>query len=168
MTCVLTTCRPDNRRPMYEELVKPLVTIIKSLVPNSRYTQRTYAYKDPAVPLKIRGAVVVQYTPYDHDSGDDDCTPQARVRMFYETNKVPIVDKSWTATTNQINSKTRRDACSEYIRVLDSRSLLTGLRQSRRLAHQARIRYFWRQLCCRYGHRRHDFGFVPHRFRQRR
>jgi hypothetical protein len=44
----------------------------------------------------------------------DECTPQARVRMFYEDNKDPVIHKSWDATSSQLNNKRRRDAsCSQ-------------------------------------------------------
>ena len=101
---------------MYQELLDPLVDkFTNKLFNGAKYTQRTYVAKDERIFPRARGVVAIQYSPYDHNGGDDDCTPQARVRMFYENNKEPVMDKSWDATSKQVNSKRRRDAsCSQF------------------------------------------------------
>lgn len=111
--------RESNSSPMYANLLTPLVNKFvgkpKSLFRNAKYTQKTYVHHDARIKTSlIRGVVAVQYTPYDHDGGDDGCTPQARVRMFYENNREHIIDKSWDATSKQVNNKRRRDSCSQF------------------------------------------------------
>jgi hypothetical protein len=101
---------------MYAALLEPLVRkFTNTLFNGAKYTQRTYVANDKEVFARCRGVVAVQYTPYDHNGGDDDCTPQAKVRMFYEDNKEPIIDKTWDATSSQANSKRRRDASCSWL-----------------------------------------------------
>jgi hypothetical protein len=111
----VTFSRDTDDKPMYAGLLEPLVNkFTRTLFDGAEYTQRTYAANDERVFLRGRGVVAVQYTPYDHNGDDNECTPQARVRMFYEDNKDPVIHKSWDATGSQLNSKRRRDAsCSQ-------------------------------------------------------
>lgn len=68
---------------MYEELLETLVNkFTKTLFDGAEYIQETYVATNEKVPPRGRGVVAIQYTPYDHSGGDDDCTPQAKVRMF--------------------------------------------------------------------------------------
>lgn len=112
MSCSLTVTSAQNRRPMYEKQLDPLNKKLKSLLPGTNFVQKTYLYNDPKV-MDTNGLVVVQYTPYQELGGEDHCTPQARVRVFYENNRTPVIDKKWSATNAQLNSKRRRDACGK-------------------------------------------------------
>lgn len=106
----LTCCSGSDAEPMYNTLLEPLVNkFTRTLFNGARYIQRTYVAKNQNVFPRGRGVVAVQYTPYDHNGDDDECTPQAKVRMFYEDNKTPVIDKTWDATSSQVNSKRRRD-----------------------------------------------------------
>lgn len=96
---------------MYPKSIKLLRDKFNQLIPGSRYQERTYAWDDASIPLPIRGVIGVQYTPYDHDGDDKDCSPQARVRLFYTNKKQPIIDKSWKAHGPQVAAKNKRDAC---------------------------------------------------------
>lgn len=80
---------------MYPEQVDMLTDKFAELIPGSGFKVRTYHDSDPAVPEKVEGAIIAQYSPYDHDAGEDKCTPQARVRIFYENQQEAVIDKSW-------------------------------------------------------------------------
>lgn len=101
---------------MYEDLLKPLVNkFTVKLFKGAEYTQRTYVDHDSRMAELVQGVVAVQYTPWDHNGGDDSCTRQAKVRMFYENNREPVMEKTWDANSNQGNSKRRRDdSCSQF------------------------------------------------------
>lgn len=99
---------------MYENLLKPLNNKLKDLISGANFIQKTYVYDDPTV-ADTNGLVVAQYTPYQEDGGDDHCTPQARVRVFYENNRTPVIDKKWSSTSAQLNSKRRRDTCRNVL-----------------------------------------------------
>jgi hypothetical protein len=69
---------------------------------------------DKRVLPRGRGVVAVQYTPWNNNGGDDGCTRKAKVRMYYQGNGDPVIDKTWDATNKQVNGKRRRDdSCSQ-------------------------------------------------------
>ncbi|KAI1761293.1 hypothetical protein GGR53DRAFT_506076 [Hypoxylon sp. FL1150] len=113
---------PQNPVQMYPAHITELKNAIQQIVPDSSYQDRTYAFydrkewekigKEPPISRKLMGVVAIQYTPYDHDGGDNGCTPMARARIFYENNVDPVLDKSWPALPEQVNGKRRRDACT--------------------------------------------------------
>ncbi|XXH00074.1 hypothetical protein Hte_006416 [Hypoxylon texense] len=76
-----------------------------------RISKRHYKHEYSLLTFLLVGVVAVQYTPYDHDGGGNDCTPMARMKIFYENNKDPVIDKSWPALPEQVNKNGFRDAC---------------------------------------------------------
>jgi len=95
----------------YSRQINQLKSEFADQIPGSSTETGTYSDQDPAVPEDLRGVIAIQYTPYDHDGGSDGCTPQARVRVFYENHQTAVIDKSWDSRSNQINNKRRRQAC---------------------------------------------------------
>jgi hypothetical protein len=104
---------PTNRDALYPDKATQLQDKFADLIPGLNYQQNTYAFEDPAVAEDLQGLIGIQYTPYDSLGGEDGCTPQARVRVFYENNKKAVIDKSWDATTGQ--TKRRRDECGSIL-----------------------------------------------------
>ncbi|KAK9419941.1 putative SGNH hydrolase-type esterase domain-containing protein [Seiridium unicorne] len=113
---------PKNNDRKYGGHIDQFKAKFAEILPGSHYSESTYvgleaddyrAANQPfPMPEDIIGTIAVQYTPYDHDGGDDNCTPIARVRIFYENNKDAVIDRSWPATKEQLGSKRRRDACA--------------------------------------------------------
>ncbi|USW58442.1 Putative SGNH hydrolase-type esterase domain, SGNH hydrolase superfamily [Septoria linicola] len=103
--------KDDLSMARYPERIAQLRKKFRQLVPGSNYEERVYSQLDKAVPAVIRGVIAVQYSPYDHDGDDEDCTPQARVRVFNARNREPAIDKSWAATGSQVSTKRKRNAC---------------------------------------------------------
>jgi hypothetical protein len=94
---------------MYPKLIKVLRDRIAEILPGSTDVVGTYEADDPDMHEKVEGVLLVQYTPYDRDGGEDGCTPQARVKVFYEDNKQPMIDKSWDSPFTQ--GKSKRQSC---------------------------------------------------------
>jgi hypothetical protein len=68
-------------------------------LPRSNFLQKTYVRTDTRILEKaLRGAILVQYSPYDHDGGSDGRTPQARARAFIENKSFHVFDKTWPAS----------------------------------------------------------------------
>lgn len=77
------------------------------MINGAEIIERTYAFQDPGVPKDMRGEVFVQYTPYEGD-GQDGCSPEARVRIFYENNKTPVEDRRWPADMTSLTPSRKR------------------------------------------------------------
>ncbi|SMR52547.1 unnamed protein product [Zymoseptoria tritici ST99CH_3D1] len=92
---------------------------LEELIPGARYTERTYIKGSPIPPVTM-GVIAVQYSPYDHDEGSgNECTRQARARVFYENNKQSVIDKSWTPNQDQGGVTRKRDACEPPQEAID-------------------------------------------------
>ncbi|KJY00692.1 hypothetical protein TI39_contig316g00001 [Zymoseptoria brevis] len=107
----------DDGAALYRGHVDLLRAKLEQLIPQASYTERTYIRSSP-IPPRTVGIIGVQYSPYDHDdengNGNGQCAPQARVRVFYENNKQPVIDKSWTPTSMQTGSLRKRNASIEW------------------------------------------------------
>lgn len=91
-----STRRRANRAARYPEQIELLRGEFAQLIPGSSDTVTYYTQHDSRITREaLRGNIAIQYSPYDHGGGSDGNTPQARVRVFCENQRIPVLDKSW-------------------------------------------------------------------------
>jgi len=93
----MLTCphRESNAAAEYSDKINALRQKISSLIPGSSDKITFYSPSDPGQEKLTWGVVSAQYSPYDHDGGDDGRMPQARIRVFCEGRQEPVIDRSW-------------------------------------------------------------------------
>ncbi|CAJ2512182.1 Uu.00g051970.m01.CDS01 [Anthostomella pinea] len=94
----------SNTAQMYPNKVAALKDAVNGAIPGSNAIDpRTYigALDDPTAPDDVQGLLTFQYSPYDHNKADDDCTPMAAFRVWTEADSQPGIDKSWEALEGQ-------------------------------------------------------------------